>query len=252
MLPFIYFITIITILSNTQAQSDPLITSTAHQQLLLQPQIPSHPQQDYNHPEQSTSSDLQMPSTLPAEQASVTSDPSSPKGLSNLTGALTLQTKLSLFYNYIRDVAPINQRTMDPNQKTTILAPLNAAIMRLSRKPHQGLQTPESEAPFHELSPEAKIAREESNLSYLTRWVSAHVILDTLEPEQFPSSPQSSLSLKSIDGRSLRIVCDDSQDGEPRWHGCRIEPGNIRIINYTPASNGVIYTIDNTILVDDE
>ncbi|EGG11578.1 uncharacterized protein MELLADRAFT_102546 [Melampsora larici-populina 98AG31] len=182
-------ITIISLLITlTQANPDTqVISSTTHRQLVLQPQLVSDTQREYNHPEPSTSSDHQMLSSLPEQQSSSTSDEASRKGLKCT-------------------------KSFSTHPQTTILAPLNAAIMRLSRKPHQGLQTPESEAPFHELSPEAQIAREESNLSYLANWVSAYVITDTVEPEQFPSSAQSSLPLKTINGRSIQIICNDIQD----------------------------------------
>ncbi|KAG0146926.1 hypothetical protein CROQUDRAFT_670850 [Cronartium quercuum f. sp. fusiforme G11] len=165
----------------------------------------------------------------------------------NLTGALTLERTISLFYDYVRDVGPINQRTLDNDQKTTLFAPINLSIMRLERKPHQGILDTPNQIPFPDLTASAKIARENSDLAYLSRWVSSHVI------PQLISLPfgSKSLEFQNLDHHTLKIVCESDDHQQENWKHCKIFPGNIQIVGFKPASNGVIYIIDNPIPVLD-
>lgn len=164
-----------------------------------------------------------------------------------------------LYSDYVRDIGPVNQRMESSHEQvgiyitssnasaitladgcillidqTTILAPSNSAIMRLSRKPHQGLRPASGDKPYHQLSPDSRIAREKSNLSHLARWVSTHLITQSIQLDQLPSSSNpSALKLKNMNGKDLEIVCElGTSDENERWRSCKVQPGNIPIIGY--------------------
>lgn len=81
----------------------------------------------------------QNPLLAPINNMPSNSPPTSASANTNhnifLSDVLTTERSINIFAGFTRDFAPLSQRFEDGNVNTTILAPLNSAIMGLPRKP---------------------------------------------------------------------------------------------------------------------
>ncbi|EPE24462.1 FAS1 [Glarea lozoyensis ATCC 20868] len=109
----------------------------------------------------------------PALPSSPSKTPSNPPPSSNnniyLSDVLGTSRSINIFAGFTRDFAPISQRFEDENLNTTILAPLNSAIMALPRKPWED-PADGGEGVYDAAGGEEKAQRN------LMRFVEAHVV----------------------------------------------------------------------------
>lgn len=118
---------------------------------------------------------LQQQPQLPFLDSMTPSTSSSP----SLTDLLT-RSKSSIFYGYIRESTYISTRLANPLESTTILAPLNSAILSLARKPHQGRPEP---VEGHVEGYAGSREDEQDRADYLENWIKRHLIDGKVELE---------------------------------------------------------------------
>lgn len=146
-----------------------------------------------------------MPPTQDSPSASAPSDGNTVI----LSDVLGNDRSINIFAGFTRDFATISQRFEDSSLNTTILAPVNSAIMRLPRKPWED---PED---YDRLGPNAYegVPGEERAQKNLRRFVEAHVV---------PASPwKEGEKVKTLAGGE---VWWESKDGVKV-----VQPGNIEV-----------------------
>ncbi|KAH7101371.1 hypothetical protein BKA62DRAFT_618931 [Auriculariales sp. MPI-PUGE-AT-0066] len=159
--------------------------------------------------------------------------------LPSLSDILTVQSKLSIFHSYLREVRDIHQRVSGSGSNSTLLAPTNKAVMQLPRKPHlppddNTENMPEiSDMAFHQASQEA-----------VNRWISAHIIPES--PIAFSSTHETLLSGVRIEFHKVNKHGDDS---DPKEFEVVVNGKKSRIVDVYEAHNGVLYVIEGTIPV---
>jgi len=189
-------------------------------------------------------------SQIPLAMSPTGSDPSSADSrtdfsrpvhtLPNLFDTLILQRGSSIFFDYVREVPSIHQRTTDPEAKTTLLVPSNKAVIALGWKPERrGVPTTGGKIEISEQSLNANVER----------WVSGHV-LPIRDLDLKTTEPQDTL----LDGKPIRLErrgFTEFEDDE-EWKAYGIVQGDefIPLKLKIQASNGVVYLIDQTISVD--
>jgi hypothetical protein len=111
------------------------------------------------------------PAMPPSKDSPSTSAPSDGNTII-LSDVLGNDRSINIFAGFTRDFAPISQRFEDSSLNTTILAPLNSAIMALPRKPWEDPKDYENlGADAYEGEP-----GEERAQKNLRRFVEAHVV----------------------------------------------------------------------------
>jgi len=95
-----------------------------------------------------------------------------PTGEVILTDVLGRDRSINVFAGFTRDITDVDQRLGDSNLNTTVLAPLNSAIMALPRKPWEDPQD------YAKLGAEAYEGSEGEDRAHrnLRRFVEAHVV----------------------------------------------------------------------------
>ncbi|GAA6005824.1 hypothetical protein JCM11491_004023 [Sporobolomyces phaffii] len=112
-----------------------------------------------------------LASTIPAP-AQVPFEMIEASTLPSLPSLLTRSKNSRLFYDYVRESTSISTRLADPLEVTTIIAPLNSAIMALERRPHEGAFVADHDVTYALGSREDEQARAE----YLESWIKRHLI----------------------------------------------------------------------------
>ncbi|KAF9440934.1 hypothetical protein P691DRAFT_779957 [Macrolepiota fuliginosa MF-IS2] len=153
-----------------------------------------------------------------------------------LSDLLTVEQSASIFYSYARELE-LSRIFGDDSAKSTVLVPINKAVMALSRKPHEG-QGSTAIGDDVEISEEEFDKLSKANVE---RWVSAHIIPETpivLDSREYPTL---------LEGKSISFQPILKNDGKgPEWTRVTVE-GGIRIIGMKKASNGVLYLLDGVI-----
>lgn len=135
----------------------------------------------------------------------------------NLVDRLSI-SRATIFSDYLRDNVKLSTALISPVPKHTVLVPLNAEIMALARKPHEGKPRTDGADDQPDIESSAE-QQEKSNAKYLQRWLELHVISgDVLEsaPDDDPDRQWNTL----VPGRTVQFV--EQQDGS-----MRVMPGDI-------------------------
>jgi len=162
--------------------------------------------------------------------------PTSNAGRPTLFDLLTIEPSSSIFFSYARELQ-LSRLFVKVDANLTVLVPTNKAVMALTRKPHQ---VPDSTDDTIKLSEQEMEERSNSNVE---RWVSLHII------------PESLISLQSrtyptlVEGKTITFkeISKDPQVSE--WQRVLVN-GDTRILSKKEAINGVLYVIDGTIQDD--
>ncbi|KAJ3834286.1 hypothetical protein F5878DRAFT_728323 [Lentinula raphanica] len=171
----------------------------------------------------------------------------------SLADLLTIESSVSIFYSYARELALselFNKQVglkeelgrANANGGLTLLVPTNKAVMALARKPHQSAQSQDNEDIA--ISEEELFKQSRDNVQ---RWVEAHII--PTSPLTYPAPTTTYDTL--LQGKSVTLASGTAPDAQSDedWKSVTINEG-IRIISMKQASNGVLYIIDGTIDVD--
>ncbi|GAA5888621.1 hypothetical protein JCM5296_001092 [Sporobolomyces johnsonii] len=180
----------------------------------------------------------------------------------SLADLLTKARSASIFYEYARESASVSTLLVDPLAKTTLLVPVNSAVLALARKPHQG---PPEETITAEEGYRGSKEDEQARQAYLGRWVGLHMIggerVD-LDAEGWEGREWETMERE----RTVRFL-RGGDDG----NGRKLMPGNIDVISqeevaigllnlmnsstYDPnlqASNGVIFYLRGTLSLESD
>jgi len=137
-----------------------------------------------------------------------------------LADALTLERKVGVWYDYARDVGSVTARLQATGaEKTTLLVPLDSAISKMARKPHQNT--------------DGSYASEQEMEANVVRFLSSHIIPGST------SLPTTGKVKTLEDGVEVEIL----QHGD----GWIVQPGDIIVMGVKDASNGKILFLDGVI-----
>ncbi|KAJ9103990.1 hypothetical protein QFC21_002453 [Naganishia friedmannii] len=156
-----------------------------------------------------------------------TQDVGGTPGSPGLADCLTVERRLSLFYEYARDIGPVMKRIMSPTYRTTLLVPVNQAIIALPHKPHQDTVD----------NVEISDVRAKSNVE---RFVKAHSLATTITWPIDESSSGASYDSMLGDGHKVSFRLNGNGD-------VRVDPGDIKVLAMKDASNGRILYLDGII-----
>lgn len=148
-------------------------------------------------------------------------------GSPRLAECLTVERRLSLFYEYARDIGPVMKRIMSPTATTTLLVPVNQAIIALPHKPHQDSVD----------NVEISDVRAKSNVE---RFVKAHSLATTITWPIDESSSGASYDSMLGEGHKVSFRLDGNGD-------VRVDPGDVKVLAMKDASNGRIVYLDGII-----
>jgi len=184
----------------------------------------------------------QIPLSSHMEEAALPSSDSMPESSTLLlSDILTLQLSASIFYSYARETRLSEEYFANENERATILAPTNKAVMALARKPHQG---PESQ-PIQDGTIISEEEIDETSKKNVENWISAHII--PRSPIQLSPTSQFETLLKGcvVSVSEAEHYADASAEN-PEWARVVLN-GNISVISRHEAANGVLYLIDGAI-----
>merc|ERR1712093_355391 len=141
-----------------------------------------------------------------------------------LSDVLGNDRSINIFAGFTRDFATISQRFEDSNTNTTILAPINSAIMALPRKPW------EDPKDYEGLGADAYEGEQGEERAHrnMRRFVEAHVV---------PASPwKEGVKVKTLEGSE---VWWEAKDGVKF-----IQPGNIEVSSVaSKVYNGEVWIL---------
>ncbi|KAI9566358.1 hypothetical protein HD554DRAFT_2117519 [Boletus coccyginus] len=152
----------------------------------------------------------------------------------SLADLLTIESSASIYFSYARETEFSKEFSVIDNQ-LTLLVPTNKAIMALTRKPHQGSPSVESETEMSEQQ------YDEQSRRNVERWIAAHVIPSRILLSDVPVTYNTLL-----DGRSITFTPVTGEESSPDWSRVTLEDG-VHIVGMKDGENGVIYMIDGTV-----
>ncbi|GAA5828397.1 hypothetical protein JCM11251_006226 [Rhodosporidiobolus azoricus] len=150
-------------------------------------------------------------------------------------GDILVRSKARIFYDYARDSTAVSQLFVDPSGQATILAPTDAAILALARKPHEGPATRSS----GEVSSNEE---ERQRAEWLERWVKAHVVLEQVELE---AGEWEKREYTTMEGKTVRFASSGKDEA-----GRQLMPGDIEVVGEAQGSNGKVLYLQGTLTVD--
>ncbi|RSH83851.1 hypothetical protein EHS25_005466 [Saitozyma podzolica] len=136
----------------------------------------------------------------------------------SLADTLTVERRGRVWWDYARDVSSVTTRLTHAG-RTTLLVPVDSAVMKMARKPHQNA--------------DGSTPNDETVQKNVAQWLAAHIVPSDVE---LPTSgPVKTLA----EGVEVEIV----QDGE----GWLVKPGDIKVLGIKDASNGRILYLDGVL-----
>ncbi|WWC87031.1 uncharacterized protein L201_001915 [Kwoniella dendrophila CBS 6074] len=136
-----------------------------------------------------------------------------------LADALTAERGASLWWNYARDSPSITGRLVSRDKQSTLLVPVDKAILSLGRKPHQ----------YPGLTYKGAFSSSKTNTE---RFLSAHIIDGTLESGKVKTM---------LDGFTVEMV-----QGKSIKTGWKVQP-DIEVLGVKETSNGKILYISKVL-----
>ncbi|GAA5852676.1 hypothetical protein JCM8547_002586 [Rhodosporidiobolus lusitaniae] len=155
----------------------------------------------------------------------------------SLADLLTRSKRSRWFYDYARDSTAVSTILIDLHGSTTLLAPVDAAIVALPRKPHEGPAVAESQS--GEVSSNEE---ERQRAEYLEAWVKNHCVLERVELEE---GDWEARDYTTMSGKKVKFAAG-GENGEGRV----LLPGDVEVVGEEMASNGKILYLQGTITVD--
>lgn len=136
-----------------------------------------------------------------------------------LADRLTQSRRTTIFYDYSRDSATLTRRLGSTNEQTTLLVPLNSAIVALARKPHQGPPPPVS-AEAGEVSPFDTKEEEQAKAAYLEKWLEGHAVAgDNID-----------LDAEGWESKTWTTMSGGTISFEKSGEGRKLMPGGIELV----------------------
>ncbi|WWD07814.1 hypothetical protein V865_005919 [Kwoniella europaea PYCC6329] len=159
-----------------------------------------------------------------------------------LADALTAERGASLWWSYARDSKSITERLQSRNQRSTILVPVDKAIVSLKQKPHlySGSSSTSSSSIMGWVT--GSNSNSHSYQDNTEKFLKAHII---------EGSPQPGKLQTLLDGFSLEIIQNPDQSSTKisnlSGKGWKIQPGDIEVLGIKETSNGRIIYINKVL-----
>ncbi|GAA5919016.1 hypothetical protein JCM1841_002693 [Sporobolomyces salmonicolor] len=148
-----------------------------------------------------------------------------------LADLLTKSRSASIFYEYARESASVSTLLINPLAMTTLLVPVNSAILALARKPHQG---PPPEAITAETGYRGSEEDEQARQAYVERWIKLHMI----------RGERVDLDAEGWEGREWETMGKERTvkflRGGDDGNGRKLMPGNIDVISQEEVAIGLL------------
>ncbi|CDO73412.1 hypothetical protein BN946_scf185013.g46 [Trametes cinnabarina] len=157
-------------------------------------------------------------------------------GKPSLADLLTIESSASIFYSYARETE-LSKLFSDAHAQITLLVPTNKAVIALPRKPHEG------PAPIREGVILSEAEFDDLSKKNVERWVQAHIIPSPISL----ASPQEYTTL--LAGKNVTFTPLDGDKDVPEWARVVLN-GDVRLTGIREASNGMMYILDGTVLLD--
>jgi hypothetical protein len=173
-------------------------------------------------------------------------DPSSQPGGDTviLSDVLGRDRSINIFAGFTRDISTVEARLGDGNANTTVLAPLNSAIMALPRKPWEDPQD------YHILGADAYEGKDGEDRAHknLRRFVEAHVVPNSPweEGEKVETMTGGMIWWEMKDGK--KIVSPTGRPGAISMGDIltesQVQPGNIEVTSIASrVANGEVWIL---------
>jgi len=180
------------------------------------------------------------PAMPPSDESPSVSAPADPDTVI-LSDVLGNDRSINIFAGFTRDFATISQRFEDSSLNTTIMAPINSAIMALPRKPW------EDPKDYDKLGPNAYEGEpgEERAQANLRRFVEAHVVPVSpwKEGEKVKTLAGGEVWWESKDGVK-KVRAQDSFDMLRLSFFVQVQPGNIEVSSIaSKVYNGEVWIL---------
>ncbi|GAA5935687.1 uncharacterized protein JCM15063_001773 [Sporobolomyces koalae] len=153
-----------------------------------------------------------------------------------LSDLLTKSRHSRLFYDYVRESTSISTRLANPLEQTTVFAPIDAAIVSLARRPHQG---PAEPVEGHVRGYAGSREDEEARADYLEQWIGRHLVAERVD-----------LAREGTDYATLHKGASVSFVKGDTTGQYRVMPGNLEVVEIEQASNGIILFLKGTLSLD--
>lgn len=154
----------------------------------------------------------------------------------SLADRLTQSRKSSIFFDYARDSTTIYSLLVDPSATSTLLIPLNSAIIALARKPHEGPVSVTIEGVERGGKYSSSREDEEARATYLERWIEAHVV-----------SGEVDLNGEGWEGKEWETMAGGKvsfeKSGANRG-GRKLMPGGIEIVGVDEVSSSLLALLE--------
>jgi len=151
---------------------------------------------------------------------------------------LIIQTKSTIFRDYLLSVHSIDALLRDKSESLTVLVPSNKAVQSMKRKPHESPPGDETEEGNIDITDEEL---ESGRARNVRRWISAHVI-----PEHPIKFDESKSYPTMLHGFSVGFSRTNDTLNTNNWKDWTVNPG-IRIIDEVKGLNGALYLIEGVV-----
>lgn len=182
-----------------------LLASTATTQLVLPNFFRNNPSNPTPQGAKHQNPIMNIPNILPGSSKDAPSDDTPSTGVDGLSisDVIGKERIISIFAGFTRDIDSISKRLNDQGQNTTVLAPSNAALQKLPRKPWEDLKD------YSELGANAYDGQsgEDRATRNMRRFSEAHIIPVSpwKEGEKVQSMGGGQVWWESKDG--IKVVC---------------------------------------------
>lgn len=169
-----------------------------------------------------------------------------PSGEIILTDVLGRDRSINVFAGFTRDISDVDQRLGDSNSNTTVLAPLNSAIMALPRKPWEDPQD------YANLGAEAYEGREGEDRAHrnLRRFVEAHIvpISPWAEREKVETMAGGEVWWEMKDGKKLVSSFKVEEFMVSTDNQLQVQPGNVEVSSVaSKVANGEVWILKSAL-----
>ncbi|WVW78600.1 hypothetical protein I302_100557 [Kwoniella bestiolae CBS 10118] len=149
-----------------------------------------------------------------------------------LADALTAERGASLWWGYARDSRDVTERLTSRSKNSTLLVPVDKAILALKQKPHQYSGSSSATSSITSF-----FSGSNDSQSNIEKFLRAHMIDGTSQPGKVRTM---------LEGFSFQMNQDQSMKKE-KGQGWRIQPGDIEVLGVKETSNGRIMYINKVL-----
>jgi hypothetical protein len=160
-----------------------------------------------------------------------------------LTDVMGRDRSINIFAGFTRDIDTVDKRLADGNSNTTVLAPLNSAIVALPRKPWEDARD------YQALGADAYEGPDGEDKAHrnLRRFVEEHVVIESPwnEGDKVETMAGDKVWWEKKDGKTF--VSFMAELDKPDLTSLQIQPGNIEVSSVgSKVANGEVWILKGT------